>query len=365
MIPVNSPFISAEAWSFIKDALGSGWISSGKYVERFGREFAEYAGCAWGVANCNGTASLHLALSALGVGPGDEVIVPAQTIVSCLNAVLYLGAVPVIVDVDPEIYTLDPTLLASAITTSTKVIMAVHLFGHPCDMDAIYNIARKNGVAVLEDASQAHGALYKGEPCGSFGDLSTFSFYANKLITTGEGGMVCGNDAKLRERLLSLRDLSHIPGQRFHHEVIGYNYRMSNVLAALGCGQMLHKEELLERKLRMARMYEQGLSGILGLVLPTQKSWAQSSYWMYAVRVTGMSRDEFRKKLWDLGVDTRDFFWSLSEQPMLKNYSVRVLPCPVSEKIAHEGCYLPSGLALTDGEIGEVVKAVRTVMGIL
>jgi len=360
MIPVNAPLVPSEAHAYVLDCLDTGWISSaGKYLGEFESKFAQYVQCRHAVAVCNGTVSLHLALAALDIGPGDEVIVPAHTIISCLDAILYVGAIPVIVDVEPDIYTLDPAQLEQACSPRTKVIMPVHIFGHPADMDPINEFAGRHGLFVIEDAAEAHGATYKGKTCGALGHVGSFSFYANKLITTGEGGMVVTNDDALADRMRQQKDLCHMPGLRFHH-------RMTNLQAALGCAQMLHAKEYLERKQRMGSRYTQGLADVRGLVAPQVRAGASSSYWMYAVRITpdaGMTRDEFCARLKDRGVDTRDFFWSLSEQPLLKKTTAHVLPCPVSERIAREGCYLPSGLALTDDEIDRVIAEVREVLG--
>ena len=366
MIPVNAPLVPPEAKAKVNDCLDSGWISSaGKYLNEFEAAFAAYTGCAHAIAVCNGTVSLHVALAALRIGPGDEVILPAHTIISCLDAVLYVGATPVIVDVEPDIYTLDPAQLERALSPRTKAIMPVHIFGHPADMDPINAFAAKHKLFVIEDAAEAHGATYKGRMCGSLGDIGSFSFYANKLITTGEGGMVVTNSAALAERMRLLKDLCHMPKQRFHHEEMGFNYRMTNLQAALGCAQMPHAVEYLQRKQRMGARYTKELAGLRGLVTPAVRPWAVSSYWMYAVRITpeaGMTRDEFRKRLLEKGVDTRDFFWSLTEQPLLQKVAARALACPVSERIAREGCYLPSGLALTEAQQGEVIAAVRAVL---
>ena len=366
MIPVNTPVIPPEAKTFVNDCLDTGWISSaGSYLQRFEEDFAKYVNRKHAIAVSNGTVSLHVALAALGIGPGDEVIVPAFTIISCLNAILYTGAIPVIVDVEPDIYTLDPNQLEKAFSPKTKAIMPVHIYGHPADMDPIIEFAKKHNLFIIEDAAETHGALYKGKNCGSFGEISSFSFYANKLITTGEGGIVVTDDDILAEKSRDLRNLCHLPGQRFHHKTLGFNYRMTNVQAAIGCAQLLHAEEFFNRKRKMGKLYDEGLAEIPGIEITKIRDWATSSYWMYPLRVTeksGMTCKEFQKKLKEKGVDTRDFFWPLSNQPMLKDFDVRVLPCPVSEKIAIEGCYLPSGLALTESEIKKVIETVKSIM---
>jgi len=367
MIPVNAPLVPPEAKQYISACLDSGWISSaGPYVTQFETDFARYCACMHGIAVCNGTVALHLALAALNIGPGDEVIVPAMTIISCLNAIVYTGATPVIVDVEPDTFTIDPACVRQALSPRTKAIMPVHLYGHPADMDALNAIARDHGLAVVEDAAEAHGAAYKGARCGGLGTLAAFSFYPNKLITTGEGGMVLTNDAALAARCRSLRDLCHLPGQRFHHAELGFNYRMASLQAALGCAQLLHIDAYFARKQRMARLYDIGLHDVPGLHTPVTRSWALNSYWMYAVRLAPearLGRDACCARLKEHGVDTRDFFWSLSEQPLLRAIQARVMACPVSERLAREGFYLPSGLALTDAEIATVIAAVRAVLG--
>jgi len=363
MIPVNTPVIPQEAKIYVNDCLDTGWISSaGSYLQRFETEFAKYVDRKYAIAVSNGTVSLHLALVALGIGAGDEVIVPAFTIISCLNAILYTGATPVIVDVEPDIFTLDPEQLEKAYTPKTKAIMPVHIYGHPADMDPIIEFAQKHNLYIIEDAAETHGATYKGKKCGTFGEISSFSFYANKLITTGEGGMVVTDDDNLAKTLRDLRNLCHLPGQRFHHAMLGFNYRMTNIQAAIGCAQLIHAEEYLMRKRKMGKLYDEGLANIQGVEITKIRNWALSSYWMYPVRITkksGMTCKEFQQKLKENGVDTRDFFWSLSEQPLLKKVDAKVLPCPVSEKIAREGCYLPSGLALNENEIKRVIDAVK------
>jgi len=366
MIPVNTPVIPPEAKTFVNDCLDTGWISSaGSYLQRFETEFAKYTNRQYAIAVSNGTVSLHIALAALGIGRGDEVIVPAFTIISCLNAILYTGATPVIVDVEPDIFTLDPQQLEEAFSPRTKAIMPVHIYGHPADMDPIINFAKKHNLYIIEDAAETHGALYKGKICGSFGDVSSFSFYANKLITTGEGGMVVTDDDKLAEVARNLRNLCHLPNQRFHHERLGFNYRLTNVQAAIGCAQLLHAEEFLKCKRKMGKLYDKELAGIPGIEIVKIRSWAQPSYWMYPVRVTkesGMSCNEFQQALKEHGVETRAFFWPLSEQPMLENVDARILPCPVSSQIARQGCYLPSGLALTELEINKVTETIKKII---
>ncbi len=366
-VPVNEPVISEEAKLAVRGALESGWISaSGPAVTQFERAFADYIGMQYGIAVMNGTAALHLALASLGIGQGDEVIVPDSTMIATVTAVLYTGATPIFVDVESETFAIDPRLLEAAITSRTKAIIPVHLFGHSADMDAILAIAEKHGVAVVEDAAEVHGATYRGKKCGSMGIMNCFSFYANKIITTGEGGMVVTNDTTLAERARRLRDLAHSPERRFVHTELGFNYRMTNLQAAVGVGELQHIEEYVAKKEWMAARYKEALSDIAGLRLPITKDYAKNVYWMYAVLVEdtlGMRRDELCARLGEAGVDTRTFFFPCHNQPFLKGHPQEHEFFPVSDDIGERGFYLPSGLALTEEQIEYTCHVVRSVIG--
>jgi len=363
-VPVNEPVITDEAKKYALDALETGWISSsGEYIGKFEKAFADYVGRKHAITTTNGTTALHLAIAGLNIGEGDEVIVPDFTIVSCLNAVLYTGATPVFIDIDPETYSLDPNLLEGLITEKTKAIMPVHIYGHSADMDPILEIAEKHSIAVIEDAAEVHGATYKGEKCGSFGTVSIFSFYSNKIVTTGEGGMVLTDDDQLAEEMRLLMNLAHSPGKRFWHERVGFNYRMTNVQAAIGLGEFEHIDEFLAHKKWLGEQYTKKLSDIPGLILPITKDYAENVYWMYGLRVTdelGISSDDMRAKLLEKGVDTRSFFIPLSSQPIAKEYKTH--ECPVSAEVAATGFYLPSGLALTQEQLDFVCNAVHEVV---
>lgn len=364
-IPVNEPVITTEAKQYVLEALESGWVSSaGKYIKQFEDAFARFLGVKHAVTTTSGTTALHLALAALGIGPKDEVIVPDFTMISSAYAVLYTGARPVFVDIERDTYTIDPSLIEAKITKRTKAIMPVHLYGHPADMDPILALAKKHGLAVVEDAAEAHGAEYKGRLCGSMGRINAFSFYGNKIITTGEGGMVVTDDDALAARARSLKDLSHSPAKRFVHEELGFNYRMTNLQAALGCGQMEHIDEFLAKKQWMAHAYDERLKGIRGLRLPITKDYAKNVYWMYAVLVEddfGMTRDELRSALKERGIDTRDFFTSCSAQEVIRKLCPSEGPFPVTEDVARRGFYLPSGLTLTEEQVDAVCSALRSV----
>ncbi|PIR52903.1 aminotransferase DegT [Candidatus Peregrinibacteria bacterium CG10_big_fil_rev_8_21_14_0_10_49_10] len=365
-VPVNEPVVTDTAKRYVLDALETGWISSaGEYITRFEEAFASYIGMKHAITTTNGTTALHLALAGLGIGKGDEVIVPDFTIVSCMNAVLYTGATPVFVDVDPETFTLDPTLLEASITPKTRAIMPVHIYGHSVDVDPILQIAEAHNLFVVEDAAEVHGATYKGKKCGSFGTVSTFSFYGNKIVTTGEGGMVLTNDDALAEEMRLLMNLSHSRKKRFWHERVGFNYRMTNLQAAIGLGQLEHIETFLAHKKWMGAEYSKRLADISGLLLPVTRDYAENVYWMYSLRVSdalGLSRDELCARLREKGVDTRDFFIPLSSQPISQEY--KRAECPVSAEIAETGFYLPSGLALTEEQLTFVCDSLHAVVSV-
>jgi perosamine synthetase len=366
MIPVNAPIITQESKMLINRALDQGWISSaGPYINDFEKEFATYLGVKHAITVNTGTAALHIALLAAGIGEGDEVIVPAFTMAASWMAVMYTGATPVFVDVEPDIYTIDPKLIEAAITKKTKAIMPVHIYGHPADMDPILEIAKKHKLVVIEDAAEAHGATYKGKLTGSIGNINAFSFYANKIITTGEGGVVTTNSDELAGIATAMKDLAHSKAKRFIHDALGYNYRMTSMQAALGSGQLLHISDFLATKKHMAELYIKGLEGIQGLTLPVTRDWATHVYWMYAVLVDeqkcGMSKDDLRAKLLEKGIDTRDFFYAPNTQPALTDKGLGLGSFPVTEHIAQNGFYLPSGLAITNEQIGTVCATMRSI----
>lgn len=364
-VPVNEPVITASAKRYVAEAMESGWVSSaGKYIDLFEERFARYLGMKHAITTTSGTTALHIGLEVLGIGDGDEVIVPNFTMIASVFAILYTGAKPVFVDSDPEIFNIDISQIEGKITERTKAIMPVHIYGHPVDMDPLLEIARRHSLSVIEDAAEVHGARYKGRLCGTMGDVGCFSFYGNKIITTGEGGMVVTNDDAYAARARSLKDLAHSRQKRFRHDAVGYNYRMTNLQAACGLGQLEHIEEFLEKKRWMAAAYARQLQGIPGLRLPITKEWAENVYWMYAVLLedpSPLSRDAFCTKLKERGVDTRDFFLSSATQPCLAHLGQQRERFPVSEYIAEHGFYLPSGLALTQEQMDYVCAMVREV----
>jgi len=388
MIPVNEPLIAKNTLKYVADCVQSGWISSaGSYIQKFEEEFAKYLKVKYAVTTTSGTTALHLALASLGIGPGHEVIIPALTMIAVPYAVLYTGARPAIVDVDRDLFNIDPEkilefiqkgcrfdgrkkiLINKKTDRTVKAILPVHLYGHPCPMDRIMAIAGDYSLRVVEDAAEAHGALFypnndlqQAQYAGAIGDVGCFSFYANKIVTTGEGGMVVTNDAKVADRARSLKDLAHAPQKRFLHTELAFNYRMTNVQAAIGVAQLEEIEKYIEIKQDMASRYKRLLAGVGGLTLPCQKEWARNVYWMYAVLVEkefGLARDEFMVKLKAEGIDTRTFFIPVHEQPVFaKEKEYRGLSFPVAEELSRIGFYLPSGLALTKSQIEEVCRAI-------
>lgn len=367
-IPVSSPSLGDREIQYVTEAVGRGEISgtTGSFLRRFEREFAAFCGCAHGIATSNGTTALHLALAALSIAPGDEVLVSALTNMATFFAVLYQGAAPVPVDVEEDTGNLNPALLEKLVTPKTRAILVVHLYGHPVDMDPVLEFARRHHLLVIEDAAQAHGALYKGSKAGSLGQVGCFSFYANKIITTGEGGMITTSDSDLAARARSLGSLAYGVTQRFMHTDVGFNYRMTNLQAALGCAQLERIDEVIENKRRVARLYTKQLSGWPELQLPVEKPYARNVFWMYHVVLRGFSRDERDGVIRDLserGIETRPAFipYNLQEIFLQKNIT-RSDACPVANRIAASGLYLPSSPSLTENEVQYVSCQLKDVL---
>ncbi len=366
MIPVCVPLLGDKELEYVADCVRTNWISSkGRYVNEFEEGFARYCGAKEGIATTNGTAALHLALASLGLGKGDEVIIPAFTMMSTAFAVLYCGATPVLVDAEPDTWNMDVNALESRVTDRTKVILPVHIYGHPCDMDPILEIADAHDIRVVEDAAEAHGALYKGRKAGGIGDCGCFSFYANKIITTGEGGMVVTNDPTIAERARSLKDLAFQKDRRFLHTDIGFNYRMTNIQAAIGLAQLERIEEFVEMRRAHAALYNRLLRGVRGIRFPIERPWAKNVHWMYSILLTddfGMGREALMGELGKRGIETRTFFMPVHEQPVCTDRGLFTGErYPVAEDIARRGLYLPSGSGLTNEEIGHVCTAIREI----
>jgi len=362
-IPVCEPALGGREREYVLDCLDSNWISSiGKYITRFEETFAGCCGAEHGIACSSGTAALHLALEALGVGPGDEVIVPAFNLIVGATTVCMAGATPVLVDVQPDTWCIDPARIEERITPRTRAIMAVHMYGHPADMPAIMEIAERHGLKVLEDGAEAHGAVCHGRTVGSIGHAAAFSFYGNKIITTGEGGMVVTRDVGIAERARLLRNQA-FTAERFVHYDVGFNYRMTNIQAAIGLAQCERLAECVARKIRIAGVYTELLAGEASLTLPHQAPWAKNVYWMYGLLIEesfGRTRDELREMLAQRGVDTRSFFHPLHLQPVFQGDHPRWADLrgsfPVSEDLGCRGLYLPSGYSLTPETQQEVVR---------
>ena len=367
MIPVNEPLLNGNEKKYLIECIDTGWISSeGPFIKKFEEEFSHINNRTYGVAVCNGTAALEIAVEALGIGKGDEVIMPAFTIISCASAIIKSGAKPVLVDIDVQTWNMDVTQIEKKITKKTKAIMVVHTYGLPVDMNLVIKLAKKYKLKIIEDAAEAHGQTYNGKPCGSFGDISVFSFYPNKLITTGEGGMVLTDNKKLADRCKSLRNLCFIPEKRFVHEELGWNMRMTNLQAALGLAQLERWDEFIARKQKMGMLYTQLLKKIKGITLPVEKtSYAENIYWVYGVISENkkLSAEKITKCLAEKQIGTRPFFYPMHLQPVFKKMGLfKNEKYPNSEKLYKQGFYLPSGLAITEEQIKKVVTTLHEVL---
>jgi perosamine synthetase len=347
----------------------SGWVSSlGPYVKRFEQSFAEYVGASHAVAVANGTVALHLALHALGIGPGDEVIVPDLTFVATANAVLYTGAKPVLVDVEPDTWCIDPIAVQTAITARTRAIVPVHLYGHPADMAAILRLADVHGLVVIEDAAEAHGARLGGRRVGTLGRAGTFSFYGNKIMTTGEGGMLTTNDAHLADRLRYLADHAMSPTERYYHSELAFNYRLTSLQAALGVAQLEQIDEFVEKKRAIYRWYADGLAGLPSVQLNFERPNSYNVYWMSCLVLTERSRigrQELMQALRQRSIDSRPFFVPLHRLPHLAGYRAVGCDgegCPRTEWLAARGLNLPSGCSLNEETVRYVVSRIVEIL---
>lgn len=362
-IPVNEPLLDGNEKAYLAECIDTGWISSeGPFVERFEKLFAERVGRRHGIAVANGSVGLDAAVAALELGPGDEVILPAFTIISCAAAIVRAGATPVLVDSDPRTWNMDIAQVEARITPRTRAIMAVHIYGLPVDMAPLLAIAKKHKLAIIEDAAEMHGQTYRGRPCGSFGELSVFSFYPNKHITTGEGGMIVTDDDRLAERCRRLRNLCFQPGRRFVHEELGWNFRFTNLQAAVGLAQLERLDEFVLRKRAMGALYTRLLQPETRFQLPLARTdYADNIYWVYGIvldEACGFDAEEAMRRLQRHNIGTRPFFWPMHEQPVfLKQGLFTGEHYPVAERMARRGFYLPSGLALTEDQIRRAAEA--------
>jgi len=370
MIPVCKPWLPGKEKEYVSNALNTNWISSsGEYIKRFEEEFAKFCGVKYGICCSSGFGALHLACVALDLKKGDEVIVPTFTMAASVNAIILAGAKPVLVDADPETYCIDVNKIEEKITEKTKAIMPVHIYGHPCDMDKINEIAKKNSLKVIEDSAEAHGAEYYGKKCGSLSDIGCFSFYANKILTTGEGGMCVTDNLDLAERIRKLRNHAfEVP--RFIHKEVGFNYRLTNIQAAIGLAQTENAEMLIEARRNVGKRYNKLLKGFKEIILPIEKPYAKNVYWMYGIVLSDevpLSKEEVMEKLKENGIDTRSFFIPMHKQPVYSQRTVENAPdCrgnfPVAEKIGQRGFYLPSSSNITDKEIEFVCEKLIEVL---
>jgi len=368
VIPVNEPLLDGNEKRYLAECIDTGWISSeGPFVERFEREFAARVGRRHAVAVCNGSMALDAAVAALGLQAGDEVILPSFTIISCAAAIVRADAVPVLVDSDPVTWNMVPEQVAEKIGPRTKAIMVVHLYGLPCDMAPLLELAERHGLAIIEDAAEMHGQTWRGRPCGSFGTIGTFSFYPNKHVTTGEGGMLVCDDDALAERLRGLRNLCFGPPRRFVHESLGWNLRMTNLQAALGCAQLERLDEFVARKRAMGARYTAGLAGTPGLQLPLARNDdADNIYWVYGLVLDDdlpFDAAQAMQRLAGAGIGCRPFFWPMHEQPVFRKMGLFAGESyPVAERLARRGFYVPSGMALTERQIDTVITSLRGLM---
>lgn len=376
MIPVNEPLLNGNEKKYLNECIDTGWISSeGPFVQRFEEQMAAAVGRRHGIAVCNGTAALEAAVAALDLEPGDQVVMPAFTIISCAAAAVRRGCVPMLVDSDPVTWNMDVEKLKIKIENEIeqkgnkkiKAIMVVHIYGLPVDMDPVLRIAENHGLIVIEDAAEMHGQMYKGRPCGSFGDLSAFSFYPNKHITTGEGGMVLTDNDRLAERCRSLRNLCFQPKKRFVHEELGYNFRMTNLQAALGVAQLERLDEFVARKRRMGQRYTERFKGVEGLeLMPARTEYAENIYWVYGLVLKDevpFDAEEAMRRLGRKGIGARPFFCPMHEQPVFRRMGLfEGERYPVAERLARRGFYVPSGMALTDAQMEEVAAGVKSLL---
>jgi len=365
-IPVCEPLLGGKEKDYLLDCLKTNWISSqGKYLEEFARKFAQFCVAKYGVLTTSGTTALHLALSSLNIGQEDEVIIPTFTMIATAFAVLYTGATPVLVDSEPETGNIDVSKIEEKISKRTKAIIPVHIYGHPCDMDPIMKLAKKYKLWIVEDAAEAHGAKYKNKMVGGIGHIGCFSFYANKIITMGEGGAVVTSNKEIAQRLNLLHDLAHSPEKRFSHIEIGYNYRLTNLQAAVGLAQLEKVEKYIGSRRKNAHLYNYYLRDIEGLRLPVEKKWAKNVYWMYGILLDKnfpVGRDELMVILAKNGIGTRAFFIPMHRQPIFKKMGlVKKEGFPVADYWGKHGLYLPSGSGLTKDQIEYICQKIKGV----
>jgi len=363
MIHIASPVFNGNEKKYIDDCIDSGWISSvGSYINKFEKKFASFIGVKHAVSCSNGTVALHIPLLAYGIKPGDEVIVPTFTYIATANAVRYCGATPIFVDSEPRTWNLDVNKIEEKITKKTKGIIVVHIYGHPVDMDPIMKIAKKYKLFVIEDAAEAHGAKYKGKLVGGIGHVGTFSFFGNKIITTGEGGMVVTNDDKLAAKMRILKGQGMDPKRRYWFIEVGYNYRMTNIQAAIGLAQLEKVKWHMSMRQKIAKLYYKYLTPLSQYIdLPIVEKWGTHSFWMFSIFLKDnlkISRDEFMKQLLGKGVETRPFFYPMHVMPPYLNKKIKF---PVAEKVAERGLNIPTHALLTEDDIKYISSCIKEI----
>ncbi len=370
MIPVNTPLLDGNEAKYLAECIETGWISSeGPFVSRFEQSFASKVGRRHGVACASGSGALDMAVVAAGIKPGDEVIMPTFTIISPAASIVRAGAVPVLVDSDPLTWNMDIDQIESKITAKTRAIVVVHIYGLPVDMDPLIELARQHDLTVIEDAAEMHGQTYRDQPCGSFGLLSTFSFYPNKHVTCGEGGMVVTDDDQVAQQCRELRNLCFQPGRRFVHEALGWNYRMTNLQAAVGLAQLEKLDQHIQRKRQIGNRYQRQLADLGGVQLPLPKTdHSENIYWVFGIVLNSAAADpagestaeQLARRLSEQQIGTRPFFWPMHWQPVFQKMGLFTgQRYPVAERIARQGIYLPSGLGLQDHQIDQVCAALK------
>ncbi len=367
-IPVNEPFFNGNEKKYLNECIDSGWVSSsGPFVDKFEKEVAKRANREFATSVSSGTAALDLAVRILDIKEGDEVITSNFSIISCTNAIIKAGATPVLVDPDIRTFNIKANDIEKKITNKTKALLIPHIYGLPCEMDAILELAKKHHLYVIEDAAETQGQTYKDKPCGSFGDVSIFSFYANKHVTTGEGGMLLCDDESLYKKAKSLKDHSFMPGRRFIHDEIGFNYRMTNIQAALGLAQIEQLDDFIKRKREIGNLYINLLNDIQGIELPLRETeYAQNVYWAFTITISDkrFKADELAKKLRDKGIGTRPSFWPLNKQPAYNKHGLFTNneDFPNSYYLSDYTLYLPCGLGLKNEQIHFICDTLREIL---
>ena len=367
-VPVNTPLVDEGDISAVSQALRDGWISGeGPVVAKFEQDFASFCDRKHGVSVTNGTAAIELVIHSLGFGAGDEIIVPSFAIISCVSQILRCGATPIFVDADPLTWNVDVNAVEELITPQTRAIMAVHTYGLPVDMDILVGLAKRHNLVIIEDAAESHGLLYKGKRCGSFGLVSTFSFYANKHLTTGEGGMVVTDDDSLAQKLRYYRNLTFRPEKRFVHDELGWNLRMSSMQCALGASQLTRIEQILESRRVLGAQYQEAFGDIKDIQLPLVKTgFSRNDYWVFGIVLQGRhseTRPAIQAALAEVGVGTRPFFWPLHLQPVLQKFGFdKQSPLPVSEHLGSNGFYIPNGLGMSSEDVRYVIEQVHKIL---